>query len=407
MAGSGAMRAGRLVRGAPVVVFALLTLVYALGLTLTVLARQPLWPDFLVNLILYAFPLVGVLIAVRRPRNRIAWLCLAIGGVWGVEGLILAATAYEAAHPGLLARPDLVLAIGLPLWVPGILLMGTFLPLLFPDGHLRTARARPLVWLSAATTVVVYAAFVVEPADYSDYGFPGLTNPLAVELLHTGGAQAGLAAVLALLPVCIVSSVVVLLRRFRRTTGIERLQLKWLVAAGGLVAPLFLVLILVDIAVELAGAEWTWLGLAGIPVILLFGLIPVAIGVAVLRYRLFEIDRLVSRTVSYALLAGVLAVVYTAGVLLLPLVLPLQGGLAVAASTLVVAALFNPLRKGLQLRVDRRFNRTGYDAEQELARFAGRLRDELDPDTLGSELVEVAVRTMEPATVSVWLRSQR
>ena len=391
---------GRLARTGAVVVFALVSAAGAAGLVLIILARLPLWPDFLVNILFYAFPVVGLLVALRRPSNRIAWLCLGIGAVWVAEGLVLAVIAYEAARPGLVPRPDLVLAVGLPLWVPGILLMGTFLLLLFPDGRLPSVRWRPIAWLSASTIVVLYLVFLVEPRTYADYGFPHLENPLAMEGLH---ASAVVGALVALLPACILAAAVALLRRFRRARGIERLQLKWLVAAGGLVAGLYMVVIVVDIVVRIVGGA-SWIGQIGTPVVMLFTLIPVAIGVAVLRYRLYEIDRLLSRTVSYALVVAVLVVVYAGGVLLVRGLFPLQSELAVAASTLAVAALFNPLRRRVQRRVDRRFNRSRYDAEREVERFVHRLRGELDLDTLGAELMQIAGRTMAPAGVSLWLR---
>ncbi len=135
-----------------------------------------------------------------------------------------------------------------------------------------------------------------------------------------------------------------------------------------------------------------------------FGALPAAVGVAVTRYRLFEINRLISRTVAYALVVGAIVAIYAGGVILLRSLLPLQGNFAIAASTLVVAALFNPLRRRVQVRVDRRFNRSHYVARQELERFAARLRDELDLDDLTDDLLAVVANTLQPSSVTLWIR---
>lgn len=163
---------------------------------------------------------------------------------------------------------------------------------------------------------------------------------------------------------------------------------------------LVIITILANLAVELWGASQDVYALSGLG---LLG-VAVAIAVAITRYRLYDIDRLISRTVTYALVVGVLAAVYAAGIFLLRSLLPLQGDLAVAASTLAVAAFFNPLRRQVQYRVDRRFNRARYDAQQEVDRFAGRLRNDLDLDGLMADWVGVVTRTMQPEGASVWIR---
>ena len=391
-------------RAGAVAAFCLITSLYVVAVLLTLLMGNPGW--LLFAFAMYTFPALGVLIAFRRPRNSIAWLCLAIGFVWGLVAVTEPLLAYERIHPGFLRRPDLVLAVTGPLWVPGVGLIGTFLVLLFPDGRLPSARWRPLAWLSALTMVLVSTGMLLGPANYADHGFPNLENPLGVKGLDS---FAGLFFVpIALIPVCIVASAVALLVRYRRARGIERLQLKWLVAAGAVTALTYVLVMAASLPFELIGRTFpTWLESLQNVTMFPFALIPVSIGIAVLRYRLYAIDRLISRTVSYAVVVGVLAAVYAGVVFLLRGLLPVQGDLAVAASTLVVAALFNPLRRGVQQRVDRRFNRPRYDAELEVERFAGRLRTHLDLDELTGDLLGVVVKTVQPSMASLWIQGDR
>lgn len=378
-------------------VFCLVTGLYLVGLVLAVRVGVS-WPDITLSQLFYAFALVGVLIVLRRPRNRIAWLCLAIGFVWGLETALLAAVRYASLHPEQMPHPGLMLAIAEPLWVPGVGLMGTFLLLLFPDGGLPSSRWRPVAWLSAVTIVVWYATFLFTPAQrLGPEPFPSLDNPLEVAALD--GTEWAIA------PIyfgCVIASITALLLRYRRATGTERLQVRWLVAAGA-AAILGLLLINVLLAIEMIGAGpvSAWEFAIGVS----FTSIPVAIGVAVLRYHLYEIDRLIRRTVSYAVVVAVLAGVYAAGVLLFRSLLPVEGDLAVAASTLAVAGLFSPLRARVQQRVDRRFNRSRYDAELETRRFADRLRTQLDLDELTEDLHAVVAKTVQPSTASMWLRT--
>ncbi|WP_052667283.1 hypothetical protein [Nitriliruptor alkaliphilus] len=381
--------------------FAVIALLYVVGTVVHVRARAPIWPDVVLNFALAAFPVVGLLIAVRRPRNRVAWLCLGIGLVWAVELVVIAGVAHEAVRPGLVPRPDLLLALGLPLWIPGFLLIGTFLLLVFPDGSLPSPRWRPVAWTSGVLIGVLYLLFALEPATYDDYGFPGVVNPLAVEQLR---GHPVFELLVALTPILVVVSAVGLFRRYRRSDGVERLQLKWLVAAVALFAVVYLLVVAAALVVTIRGGDDQAVIDIGIMAGSSFGLIAMSIGVAVTRYRLFEIDRLISRTVTYGLVVAVLAGVYLTGVLVLGDLLPAQSQFGVAGSTLAVAALFNPLRRRVQRSVEQRFNRSRYDAERELDRFAGRLRDELDLDSLTDDLLDVVATTLQPTRADVWLR---
>jgi hypothetical protein len=190
---------------------------------------------YLVGLAMVSFSAVGVLVAVRLPRNAIGWLLLAIGFSWGlvaaIDGYVVRATQLG---PGSLPNTALAAAIGSWLWVPPIGLMGNYLILLFPDGHLPSHRWRALPWITAAVLVLSAVSILFSPGSLADSGFPEMTNPLGVESLR--GVLRALQLAILLIPITIVASAVALIGRFRRSRGVERLQLKWLAAAGGVVA---------------------------------------------------------------------------------------------------------------------------------------------------------------------------
>jgi hypothetical protein len=383
-----------------VITFVLITALNLAGLALTVLADEPLWPNFFGTLLLYTFAIVGVLIALRRPGNKIAWLCLTIGIIWTMEGVLWAAAFYGLSHPGTFGNPELLASIGDALVMPALFLMATLLLLSFPDGHLPSPRWRWVARLSAISIILTFALGLFEP-ETSGWGRPALENPLAGDAVSLDVEAAFLVPFF-----CVFASVAALLRRYRSSVGVERLQLKWLVASGVGAALIWLVIVL---AVEFllgedAGERRVAEDVAVVATILGFALVPTAMGVAVLRYRLFEIDRLISRTLSYAVVVGALVAVYTLGIIVLGNLSPLRGDFAVAASTLAVAGLFYPIRRRVQLRVDRHFNRSRYNADLELRRFTDRLRDELDLEQLTDDLLAVVATTLQPKAASVWIR---
>jgi hypothetical protein len=386
IAASGREGLARTVAGA---VLAFVTGLNVAGPLLTVLAGEPLWPNGVAGLALYPFAVVGALIVFRRPHNLVAWVCLMVGLGVALEGALWGAALYGFARPGAVPGPEVLAVLGDAFVMPSLFLIPTLLLLLFPDGRLPSPRWRWVAWLSGALLAggLVTGLFVPETGGW---GRPTVANPLALD-----GAEFLDVVFLALFG-CVAAAVVAVVRRFRSATGIVRLQLRWLASAGVCAILMWLVAIVVVADGDEQAAVALTLG--G------FALIPVAIGVAVLRYRLFEIDRLVSRTLTYALVVSVLVVVFAGGVLLVSSLFPLQGELAVAASTLAVAALFNPLRRRVQSRVDQRFNRARYDAEQELLRFVGRLRDEPDLDEITQGLLAASTRTMQPSAAAVWLR---
>jgi hypothetical protein len=343
-----------------------------------------------------AYPTVGAVIVARRPGNPVGWLCCAVGLLLGPAFLGQDYAWYALVHePGSLPAGLAMAWLGQWPWrvVLGLL---SFLLLLFPTGRLVSARWRPVAWAAAAGTVLLglWAAFAPEPLEGA--GLEGLTNPLGIR-----GAEAifrVLQAAAAVLLVVTILAAVSMVVRFRRARGEERQQLKWFTYAGVLSVLVWLVFIVTGVADRLPAV-------LGVPVLLVWLVaIPAAIGVAMLRYRLYDIDRLINRTVVYGLLTTLLGGIYAGLVLVLGQLLGRASSLAVAIATLTIATAFRPARRRIQAAVDRRFNRRRYDAAATIEAFSARLREEIDLDSLSAELLAVVDQTMEPTTVSLWLR---
>jgi hypothetical protein len=348
----------------------------------------------------YAFPLVGALIASRRADNAIGWLFLALGVVFGATD-ISSAYADHALFGSSAPLPGGVWAAWAVSWLDPLFFSGVILLLLvFPTGRLASPRWRIVAWmlgLGAATTLLVTA---VQPGVIFEDTLP-VENPAAIdgsgELLRALDVVATV-----LLAGSAVLAVVGVVHRFRASRGVERLQFRWLAAAASLLLVSFLTLLFVPLGLPIAVAE----GLIGLAV----AGIAVGVGVAVLRYRLYEIDRIVSRTLVYASLTVVLGAAYVGLVLAgQALFSSFAGGsdLAIAVSTLVVAALFLPARSRVQRFVDRRFYRRRYDAQRTLEAFGSRLREQIEIETLQAELAGVVRDTMQPGHVSMWIRARR
>ncbi len=349
-----------------------------------------------------AFSIVGALIASNRPENPIGWIFLAAAFFQG-----LANFGYEYATYALLTRPGVLplgaLAswIGNWIWAPGLGLILVFLPLLFPDGRPPSRRWRWVGWLGGLSvgTIAVLALILLWP----ERGAGLLTEPASEE----GGPQWALlllveAVAFPLMLLAGLAAVISLFARFRRVRGDERQQIKWFAYATAVsLLWVFLLEGIPDLN-RLFEAVIAVLGLFVIPSI------PIAAGVAIMRYRLYDIDRIINRTLVYGALTGVLVAVYVGGVVLLQTLFRALAGqdsnLAVVASTLAIAALFSPLRRGIQTFIDRRFYRNRYDAAKTLEAFSATLRDETDLGRLGDDLVAVAQETVQPAHASLWLR---
>jgi hypothetical protein len=340
-------------------------------------------------------PIVGAAIARQQPRHPIAWIFLGAGLGAGMTKFTVEYAEYAlVTEPGTVPLGVAVAWVSDWVWTTGAIPLLTFGLLLFPDGQLPSRRWRPVAWLAGATLAIYVfgSAFHSEPL----FNHPTIANPVGIDAAAPLLRVVQPVGVILLAVVFFCSSASILIR-FRRARGLQRQQLKWLTYAVSVTT----------VAVVLASREWAGWSVAQAVAVLATGFIPVAIGVAILRYRLFDIDRLISRTLVYGLLTALLAGIYVTGVFVAGRLLdPAQGrsGLAVAASTLAVAALFQPLRHRIQKLVDRRFNRSRYDAARTVEAFSGRLREEIDLDSLSAELLTVVDQTVQPARVSLWLR---
>jgi hypothetical protein len=339
---------------------------------------------------------VGAVLASRRPGHPVGWLLLGLGLAVTASGV---ADGY--ARYGLLARPGaLPAARWVAVYSPATLGLGFvcvgFVLLLTPSGSLPSPRWRWWAWLMAAgpalflVTLAVGPGLVIAPYD-------AVIDPVGVPAL-AGAVRAAIAVAIALAATGLAAGAWSLGLRFRRATGTERQQLRWVAFAAALTVP--------PAAVVLAGAAT---GATGAVLVVLaagvcMALLPLAAGAAILRYRLYDLDRIISRTVAYGPLTLLLGLGYAAVVLGLGRLLPQGSSLVVAAATLAVAGAFQPARRRIQAVVDRRFNRRRYDAAQTIAAFSARLRQEVDLDTLTAELLAVVDQTMQPTAGSLWLR---
>jgi hypothetical protein len=356
------------------------------------------------------FPLVGALIASRRPENPIGWLFLADGFLWMTTSMLDYYSVYGAAKPGSVPYPIGAAGISNWLWVPEVGLLATYVFLLFPDGKLPSRRWRPLAWLSGVVIVSVSVGVMFSPGSLD---MPrGIRNPFGLEA--TPWVAVAAYAILPLLPLCMFASAVSLVLRYRRSRGDVRQQIRWIAFAASLVALTYLIAMVASLLhpseAWLTTGSVLWLNLLTIAALLSFVTIPIAVGFAVLKYRLFEIDPLINRTLVYGSLTAMLALVYLAGVATTQAIFRSLTGqerqpqLAVVISTLVIAALFNPLRRRTQSFIDRRFYRKKYDARKTLEVFTAKLRDETDLELLNTELIGVVKETMQPSHISLWQR---
>ncbi len=386
---------GRLVRVLPWGLVAVAVALMAVSQTLGVLAGSSY--SFTNELLIWAITIVfggtGSLIAARHRQNPIGWLFLTAAVAAGLGSLAGSyADFYVERGSGPLLAGQVAAQYGELSWMPFILLPATFLLALFPDGHLVSARWRPVVWCAG---VGMAAAFVVEAmiaGPIADH--PALTNPFGVDspLIRPLDALS-----LLLVAIGMLGSSISLIVRFRHSHGDERQQIKWLALAGAVAV---VTILAATTAYDRLGA-----GVANYLMMLAVLGLPTAAGIAILRYRLYDIDVVINRTMVYGALTALLAGTYLGSVLVLQLALDTvtqDSGLAVAASTLGTAALFRPARARIQSVVDRRFFRRRYDAARTLAEFGAGLRDQVDVVALQHALRSVVAETMQPEHVSLW-----
>jgi hypothetical protein len=342
-----------------------------------------------------AFPTVGAIIASRQSGNAVGWIFCAIG-LGGGASIFFAEYGIYAlvTNPGSLPAGVIATWIGTWVWLPSVTLTISFLLLLFPHGRLLSPRWRPVAGLAAAVTVAGTVLIALAPWELLDPGVPA-RNPFGIEVLRDVGIAVPVPILLVGVPtmlLCVASLVV----RFRSSRGEERQQLKWFVYASVL-----------NVGTLLIPSDDTSNAISVLQIVT-FPMVPVAAGIAILRYRLYDIDLIINRTLVYGALTAALALAYLGSVVSLQYAFrALTSGnsqLAIVASTLLIAALFNPLRRRLQASVDRRFYRDKYDARKTLEAFSAKLRDEVDLDDLTGELTGAVRDTVRPAYVSLWLK---
>jgi hypothetical protein len=355
-------------------------------------------PAVVIGVASMSFATVGAILVRRLPRNLIGWL-LAAGGLCFAAGNGAAGLADYGltAHPGSVPGAIWFAWLSQWIWAPAIGAV-VLLALVYPSGRMLSTRWRPLG--AAGAFVIAFLSVGSAMSPWPAGVFPA-QNPLGI-----AGALPDTASVLvALLAVAVVVlAVTSLVLRYRRAAGIERAQLKWFAYVAAISVP---AVVVTTALYGMTGAALIVANVAGLVAFGGFAFVPIAIGIAVLRYRLYEIDRLISRTIGWGVLTVILGAMFVGLVLGLQAVLaPFTGSneLAVAGSTLLVFSLFQPLRRRVQGLVDRRFNRSRYDAERAVDAFAARLRDEVDLDTVQGSLLTIVEATLEPTLSGLWLR---
>ncbi|MDQ3646738.1 MAG: hypothetical protein M3345_07370 [Actinomycetota bacterium] len=394
--------------GAVVIVYAAGVVLGILNLPVSTPARPALDP---VAIGMVVFAVVGAPVALRQPQNPIGWILLAISLSWGMYFFCTGYAIYGVVRsPGSVPRPDVVLALQSWLWIPSVGLMGTFLILLFPDGRLPSPRWRPFAMVAAAAMAVTAIATLLTPGSFANDGFPNVRNPLGLESLGSVMRLVSSVGLLTLL-LCIGGSAIAVIMRFRRSRGHERLQMKWLASAGAAVGFAYLTAMSAILVIQVAGAEELprWFDLFWGVTLSSFFLIPISIGIAILRHRLYDIDVLVNRALVYGGLTLFLGMLYVGGVVGVGTFVQGATGdrdspMVVAGTTLAVAAAFRPARAWMQRLIDRRFFRERYDATQTIEAFSARLREEVDIESMTQAILAVVQATMQPRQASLWLK---
>lgn len=368
-------------------------------MTRSPVSERPTYSSVTLAVLALAFSVVGAIIASRQPRNAIGWLFCGVGVTIGLSSFAGDyAEFWLAGGFGMGALGETAAWFSSWSWTLLVFVPTSFLLLLFPDGRLPSPRWRPVAWCAALGLIGFLSGYTLEPGPLEE--FPRMMNPYGVDS-PVLGVVAIAGAILA--SASMVASAISLIVRMRRAGRAERQQIKWLAYGGAVVVG----------AVFVGGVISVWSGDVGIALISLGLLgVPIFTGVAIARYRLYDIDIVINRTLVYGALTAALVAVYFGGVATLQALFRAltdqeqQPQLAVVVSTLAIAALFDPLRRRIQSFTDRRFYRSKYDAQKTLEAFSSKLRDETDLEALGGNLEGVVSGTMQPAHVSLWLRPE-
>ncbi len=371
--------------------------------TPTIEPRTPLVLDFWYLLLFMSFATVGALVASRRPGNAIGWIFCYLGLSFPLVGAGEEYALYAlVTEPGSLPGGEGLVWLAAVLSGPIVFAVFALVFLLFPEGRLLSRRWRLVIWLDLIAAVCLLA-WAFEPGPLENLGLVRVANPFGVERLAALLGTLGMVGLLMTLTVAVAGGISLVVR-FRRARGVERQQLKWFALSGVVFCVVFAIGPVLWYLPSSPGTEWIW------TVLFLLGAstIPVAFGIAILRYNLYDIDILINRTLVYGSLTAMLVALYLVAIVVLQRVFVLltgqQSTLAVVASTLLIAALFTPLKRRVQSFIDRRFYRSKYDARKTLQTFSAKLRNETDLEALSDELVGVVRETMQPAHASLWLR---
>ncbi len=371
------------------------------GISFALMTRSTV-PDGSITLsvLALAFSVVGAIIASRQPRNAIGWIFCSVGVTIGLSSFAGDYAEYWLASGfGMGALGESAAWFSSWSWTLLVYIPTSFLLLLFPDGRLPSPRWRPVAWCAVLGLIGFLTGYVLEAGPLED--FPRIMNPYGVDSLML--EVVGIAGAI-LASASMVASAISLIVRMRRAGRAQRQQIKWLAYGGALAEGTVFVGGVISVWIGEVAFALTSLGLLGVPIFT---------GVAIARYRLYEIDIVINRTLVYGALTAALVAVYFGGVATLQALFRALTGqeqqpqLAIVVSTLAIAALFDPLRRRIQSFIDRRFYRRKYDARKTLEAFSTKLRDETDLQTLNDDLVGVVRETMQPAHVSLWLRPER
>ena len=373
--------------------------------TPTAAPRNPLVLDFGYWLLFVAFVTVGAFVASRRPGNAISWIFCWLGLSFSLVGASEEYALYAlVTEAGSLPGAEVTLWLTALFGGPFLFAVFALILLLFPDGRLPSRRWRPVVWLELVA-IVCLVAYAFEPGPLGNLGLVRVSNPFGVQGAAALLGTLGWVGLLMTLAVAVAGGISLVVR-FRRARGVERQQIKWFAFSGVVFCAVFAAGPFLWALPQSPATVWIW------PVLFLTGTstIPVAVGMAILRYRLYDIDLIINRTLVYGSLTVTLVAIYFGGIVVLQRLFVVltseRSTLAVVASTLLIAALFNPLRRRIQGFIDRRFYRRKYDAAKTLAAFSARLREETDLDALRDDLVGVASRTVQPEHAYLWLRPE-
>ncbi|HVC14222.1 MAG TPA: hypothetical protein VND62_05115 [Acidimicrobiales bacterium] len=379
----------------------LLTVLVGLGAAIPLaLATHSTWGSVAAGAVsVVAFASVGALIAVRRARNPIGWTLLGAAAffVLQADASSYLVVDYHQHHGTLPLGPGAVLLQ--PAWAPAIILIAVSL-LIFPDGRLLIGRTRWVVWgLVTVGAVWLIGAYGIAVTAILEHRIQVDSKGTLVQLNPPTGAWAWWSVAQDVfflsLAAALVFWVAMQVTQYRKLTGDRRVQQKWMIS-GAVVCPISGM----SLFTNSSGASHLSNAITDLSTAMLAAL-PISIGIAILKYRLYEIDRVISRTLSYLLLTGVIVGLYVGIISLATRAFSFSSPVAVAASTLAAAALFNPLRRRLQRLVDRRFNRARYDAEATVAAFRSRMREVVDSESVRGDLVGVVERTFEPMSVAI------